>query len=474
MNLSKLEVDPNKIITSVIVKRLFGLYDYRLPGKKMFSNVSVLYGENGVGKSTILRMVFHLLSPSNENMRTHLRNLYEIRFDKISVFIGDNIEVSAAQTRKNNLKIMRLSIRTNTQHFEWDYNPHQNHIIRYEELEGYEYFSSSIEGTSVGLESFELIESRSGRNNERTLKNRHGYYFLLKGVVPDVFLLNADRRLDGDTIANPADEVELRRKVNSKEPRSVSGLVSRTREIALAQALSSAHKWIYGKVVEGNNLGAENVHSVYIDVLNHLSTSSQSYSSLDDKNTQKGLLIRLEEIERLTKNFSKYELATILDTKTFHSALSDDSKSYYHVSVELLRPYINSLESRLNALTPIYNIIDKFVTTINGMLNDKTIGYNLKVGFYIKSTLDEPLEPVHLSSGEQQLLLLFLYVLVARDSKSLFMIDEPEISLNIKWQRNLIQALIDITDGESTQFIFASHSMEILSVHLDKVVRLEH
>jgi predicted ATP-dependent endonuclease of OLD family len=54
------------------------------------------------------------------------------------------------------------------------------------------------------------------------------------------------------------------------------------------------------------------------------------------------------------------------------------------------------------------------------------------------------------------------------------MIDEPEISLNIKWQRNLIKALVDITDGESTQFIFASHSMEILSVHLDKVIRLEH
>ena len=194
----------------------------------------------------------------------------------------------------------------------------------------------------------------------------------------------------------------------------------------------------------------------------------------DDKNTKEGLLKRLEEIDLLTKNLSKYELATILDTQSFFTALSDETKSYYHVSVELLSPYIDSLESRLNALIPIYNIIHKFVTTINEMLTDKTISYNLKTGFYINSSLGEKLEPNYLSSGEQQLLLLFLYVLVARDSKSLFMIDEPEISLNIKWQRNLIKALVDITDGESTQFIFASHSMEILSVHLDKVIRLEH
>jgi predicted ATP-binding protein involved in virulence len=52
------------------------------------------------------------------------------------------------------------------------------------------------------------------------------------------------------------------------------------------------------------------------------------------------------------------------------------------------------------------------------------------------------------------------------------MIDEPEISLNVKWQRQLVQSLLSITDGASIQFIFASHSMELLAQHRNRVVKL--
>ncbi|HAV1455310.1 TPA: ATP-binding protein, partial [Enterobacter hormaechei subsp. steigerwaltii] len=56
----------------------------------------------------------------------------------------------------------------------------------------------------------------------------------------------------------------------------------------------------------------------------------------------------------------------------------------------------------------------------------------------------------------------------------IFMIDEPEISLNIKWQRIIINSLLDITDGANIQFIFASHSLEIISQHRHRVVKLEN
>ncbi|HBQ5356609.1 TPA: ATP-binding protein, partial [Klebsiella pneumoniae] len=92
--------------------------------------------------------------------------------------------------------------------------------------------------------------------------------------------------------------------------------------------------------------------------------------------------------------------------------------------------------------------------------------------FYIKNRFEEKLSASQLSSGEQQLLLLFCNVLVARDKPSLFIIDEPEISLNIKWQRKLIQYLLDITKDTSIQFMFASHSLEIISQHRSRVVKL--
>jgi ABC-type glutathione transport system ATPase component len=121
---------------------------------------------------------------------------------------------------------------------------------------------------------------------------------------------------------------------------------------------------------------------------------------------------------------------------------------------------------------PIYQLIDHFISIINGLLSDKAISFQLSEGFSIQNKLGVALTPAQLSSGEQQLLLLFCYVLTARDTPTIFMIDEPEISLNVKWQRQLVQALLDITEDASIQFVFASHSIELLAQHRNRVVKL--
>jgi ABC-type lipoprotein export system ATPase subunit len=152
--------------------------------------------------------------------------------------------------------------------------------------------------------------------------------------------------------------------------------------------------------------------------------------------------------------------------------LSGRSTKKIELAAELLQPYVKSVEGRLEAVDPIYQLIDRFVSIVNGLLSDKAISFKLSQGFSIHNRLGVPLKPAQLSSGEQQLLLLFCYVLTARDAPTVFMIDEPEISLNIKWQRQLIQSLLNITEGADIQFIFASHSMELLAQHRNKVVKL--
>jgi ABC-type sulfate/molybdate transport systems ATPase subunit len=57
------------------------------------------------------------------------------------------------------------------------------------------------------------------------------------------------------------------------------------------------------------------------------------------------------------------------------------------------------------------------------------------------------------------------------DRKSVLLIDEPELSLNIKWQRKLIQALRDIVPQKKVQFVFVTHSIEFLSEYVDNVVK---
>jgi energy-coupling factor transporter ATP-binding protein EcfA2 len=67
---------------------------------------------------------------------------------------------------------------------------------------------------------------------------------------------------------------------------------------------------------------------------------------------------------------------------------------------------------------------------------------------------------------------MFCHTVLPRGGQTIFAIDEPELSLNVKWQRKLIRALQEVVGDSHVQFVFASHSMEFLSEHLEKVVEL--
>ena len=65
-----------------------------------------------------------------------------------------------------------------------------------------------------------------------------------------------------------------------------------------------------------------------------------------------------------------------------------------------------------------------------------------------------------LSRGEKTLIYLFLVVFLYKDKVSVFLFDEPEISLHIKWQHNLIKDLSEL--APNNQFIIATHSPSLV------------
>ena len=70
--------------------------------------------------------------------------------------------------------------------------------------------------------------------------------------------------------------------------------------------------------------------------------------------------------------------------------------------------------------------------------------------------------------------MLFCNIFPAREHRSVFIIDEPEISLNIKWQRKLIKSLLELIEKSNIQFIFATHSIELLTQFNKNVVKLQN
>ena len=75
-----------------------------------------------------------------------------------------------------------------------------------------------------------------------------------------------------------------------------------------------------------------------------------------------------------------------------------------------------------------------------------------------------------LSSGERHLLVLLTIFVIEGNRRHLFMVDEPEISLNMLWQRKLLPLLSEL--APNAEIIVASHSPSIAKANSNFLVEL--
>lgn len=85
---------------------------------------------------------------------------------------------------------------------------------------------------------------------------------------------------------------------------------------------------------------------------------------------------------------------------------------------------------------------------------------------------DEDVELVNLSLGEKQLFIFFTHLVFSLgDNKpGILVVDEPELSLHLAWQREYVNKILELSPN--VQMIFATHAPEIIGRHGDKVTRL--
>ena len=74
--------------------------------------------------------------------------------------------------------------------------------------------------------------------------------------------------------------------------------------------------------------------------------------------------------------------------------------------------------------------------------------------------MGETLAPYQLSSGEKQMLVILLTVLVEDNKDYVLFMDEPEVSLHIDWQKRLIDLILEL--NPNVQIILATHSPAVI------------
>lgn len=85
--------------------------------------------------------------------------------------------------------------------------------------------------------------------------------------------------------------------------------------------------------------------------------------------------------------------------------------------------------------------------------------------------IGEELEPYKLSSGEKQMLVILLTVLIEDHEPHVLFMDEPEVSLHIDWQQKLIDIIREL--NPNVQIILTTHSPAvIMNGWMDKVTEV--
>ena len=112
----------------------------------------------------------------------------------------------------------------------------------------------------------------------------------------------------------------------------------------------------------------------------------------------------------------------------------------------------------------VYNLYKEkntFSTIITGFFVEtgkKIDGTQSKLSFLLEDGQRIPL--YKLSSGEKQLIYIFLKILLHNQKECIIFMDEPEISLHVDWQKILLSKILEL--NPNTQMIIATHSPSLI------------
>lgn len=144
------------------------------------------------------------------------------------------------------------------------------------------------------------------------------------------------------------------------------------------------------------------------------------------------------------------------------------NRDYSEVDAKALLVFIKDLENKLKVFDDLLTKITLFATILNERrFTHKSIKISKEKGFYFQTSRGKELKLNQLSSGEQHEVVLLYELIFNTKPNVLLLIDEPEISLHIVWQKEFLNDLITIAKLQNIQVIVATHAPAIVNGRWD-------
>lgn len=139
----------------------------------------------------------------------------------------------------------------------------------------------------------------------------------------------------------------------------------------------------------------------------------------------------------------------------------------------LLSLYVNDSEKKLSTFDSLYAKISLLAEICNAHFSFKRMVVNAESGMEIFDDMGKPIPLSSLSSGEQHILVLNYDLLFRVENDPLILVDEPELSLHVAWQKRFISDLQMIQRVQPMSVVIATHSPQIINDRWDLEEALE-
>lgn len=421
------------------IGKLFGMYDIQLDLK---NDVNIYVGENGLGKTTVLNCLYYMLTCNFEKLR-------DITFESIQIYFED------AKPFKIYYKDIVAYIRGDVHH------------LNYEESSRYYGFIDDIFSDE---EIEEMIEEVINEREESFLLRKNTRrLFEVSGLPPrlteKVLFRYCLERFQKSTKGNAENVVKF---MNFVKENSINNVIyfptyrrieknilnmGRRREFDEEIAEKELNNLIHfgmNDVTRTINNNLEKIRSLAISGYNQMTgLLLEQYTNADieedyqiDINKLNVALARMgERINSKTKN----EIMNIVSGRKSHKS---ENKYLFNLLRNLIKNYEdqNKYDQKIRG----------FVNTCNKYLNGKKIEYNeSEISVRILNDIRE-ININNLSSGEKQIISIFSKLYLDSEEESILLIDEPELSLSIKWQSMLIPDIVKT--NKCKKIIAVTHS----------------
>ena len=260
-----------------------------------------------------------------------------------------------------------------------------------------------------------------------------------------------------------------------KKFRLESGFSKASAHLISTQRLTGSKSSFISTIKDYSSNLKSSIEKTLAQYSQHAQTLDQSFplrlmsipDTLSDNSELKERMVKLETLRQELQEIGLLDESPSLmfDTKKLDVLIAQEEK--------VMTLYVQDTEQKLGQLEDLARRCKLLLDNINSKFKNKQLHIDRQNGFIVTNDTGQILDLDSLSSGEQHEIVLLYDLLFRIKPNTLVLIDEPELSLHVVWQKRFLPDLLKIAEVAQIDVLIATHSPYIVGDYTDLMVALE-